>query len=158
GGGVGVETALYLARRWESSPEVVDFFSHWPDFTPEDAEALRRKGHDVTLLGRNEKVGVGLGGGTRWVLVKELAKAGVNVLTSTEVVGIEPDAVLARKGDERVRCPADSVVLATSYRPDEEMLRSFQGLAPEVYSLGDAESVQHAYQGVGRALEVGLAI
>src|SRR5262249_33929277 len=47
GGGVGVETALYLARRWESSPETIELFHEWPDLTPEDEAALRRRGHAV---------------------------------------------------------------------------------------------------------------
>jgi 2,4-dienoyl-CoA reductase (NADPH2) len=158
GGGVGVETALYLARRWESSPETIEFFHEWPDLTPEDDAALLRRGHDVTLVGRNEKVGVGLGGGTRWVLVKELTKAGAAVLRSTAVVAIEPDGVRVRGPEGDQVLPADTVVLATGYQPDETLLRQLDGLAPEVYHLGDAESVQHALNGTGRALEVALAL
>jgi 2,4-dienoyl-CoA reductase (NADPH2) len=158
GGGVGVETALYLARRWESSPETIELFHEWPDLTPEDEAALRRRGHAVTLVGRNEKLGVGLGGGTRWVLVKELAKAGVEALASTEVVAIEPDGVRVRGPNGERLLAADTVVLATGYRPDEALLRRFEGAAPEVYSLGDAESVQHALNGIGKALEVALAL
>lgn len=158
GGGVGVETALYLARRWESGPEVVEFFEEWPDLTPEDRAALSRRGHQVTLVGRNEKVGVGLGGGTRWVLVQELAKAGVVVLRSTAVVAIEPQCVHVRGPEGERLLPADTVVLAVGYRPDDRLRHQFDGLAPEIYSLGDAESVQHALNGVGRAFEVALAI
>lgn len=158
GGGVGVETALYLARRWESSPETIEFFREWPDFTPDDEAALLRRGHQVTLVGRNEKIGVGLGGGTRWVLVKELAKAGVSVLRATAVVAIEPAAVRVRGPEGEQTLPADTVVLATGYRPDDTLRRQLEGLAPEIYSLGDAESVQHALNGVGRAFEVALAI
>lgn len=157
-GGVGVETALYLARRWESSPEVVDFFSHWPDFTPDDAEALRRRGHRVVLVGRNPRVGVGLGGSTRWVLVKELAKAGVEVMAPAEVVAIEEGEVRVRRAEGESAVAADTVVLATGYRPDDTLEQELAGLAPQIYSLGDAHSVQHALHGVGRALEVASSI
>lgn len=159
GGGVGVETALYLARRWESSFEVREFFRMWPDLTPADWEALEKRGHHVTVVGRNEKMGIGLGGGTRWVLVKELAKAGVTALKSTAVTAIEPGRVRVRSADGQEReLPADTVVLACGYRPDEELLHSLQGTAPEIHNIGDAESVQHALNGVGRALEVALAL
>ena len=158
-GGVGVETALFLAKRWESSHETKEFFYEWPDFTDADRAALEKRGHAVTLVGRNEKVGVGLGGGTRWVLVKEMAKAGVTVLKKTAAVAIEPGLVRVKTADgQSSEVKADTVVLACGYRPNEDLTLSLAGIAPETHSLGDAESVQHALNGTGRALEIALAI
>lgn len=158
GGGVGIETALFLARRWESHPAMPDLFRDFGVLDDDLRAALGRKGHQETVVGRNRRAGVGLGPATKWVLTEELAHAGGRILTQTAVREIRPDGVLADGPEGEVWVPADTVVLATGYDADDELYNQLKDLAPAVYVLGDAADVQHAIGGVGRALEVALQI
>ena len=45
---------------------------------------------------RAGRIGDGVGASTRWVVVQELQRAGVELLTGVEYERIEPDAVVVR--------------------------------------------------------------
>ena len=56
-----------------------------------------RRPRQITLMRRAGRIGDGVGASTRWVVVQELQRAGVELLTGVEYERIEPDAVIVRR-------------------------------------------------------------
>jgi 2,4-dienoyl-CoA reductase (NADPH2) len=157
GGGVGIETALYLAKKWSSSPEVVSFLMDHGALKRESALSLLKKGHQVTLVVRSERIGKGLGPGTKWVLKKELDLANVQIIFNAPVKEIKENGVMIEKDGLEQFIRADTVVLATGFVPDTSVYESIKNLAPEVYIAG-AATVGHMIEGIGKAFEVAMKI
>ena len=158
GGGVGVETASYLANKWSSSPETVAFLLDYEAVEKELALSLLRKGHQVTLVEQLDRIGEGLGQGTKWVLKKELALSKVNVMTNAPVTEILPEGVAIEKKGSRQVIPGDTVVLATGFINDDTFYKKVKDLAKEVYIVGNKPTVGHAIDFVGEAFEIALKI
>lgn len=158
GGGVGVETSLFLARRNYVSSEAHAFLQENQALLLEATEAYSQAQQSVVLVGRNSRIGKGLGPGTRWVLRKELDQDRVEVLTEAAVEAIDSDTVWVTTSEGRRAVPCDTVVLAVGYAPDPTVLECFQGLAAKVVGLGDIEEVNHALSAVGRAFELAMEL
>ena len=82
------------------------------------ASALPRQ---ITLMRRAGRIGDGVGPSTRWVVVQELERAGVELLTGVEYERIEPDAVVIRIDGTERRIPADTVVIAAGQEPEARL-------------------------------------
>jgi 2,4-dienoyl-CoA reductase (NADPH2) len=109
----------------------------------------------ITLMRRAGRIGDGVGASTRWVVVQELQRAGVELLTGVEYERIEPDAVIVRvEGVERW-IDADTVVIAAGQEPERT-------LADELDERGRAHVVIGGAAGAagldaGRAFREGFA-
>lgn len=160
GGGIGVETAPYLARRWEVRHEVLDFLEDYRAYAGSDREILARRGHRVTLLTRQRRIGGTVGGSTRWVLAKEVDLAGVDVVTEAAVRRITPDAVIYERRGLTESVPADTVLLATGLHPDYALFEKLKAaaVAPEVHLIGDPGAAMHAIDSVTKAFRLALAV
>jgi 2,4-dienoyl-CoA reductase (NADPH2) len=115
------------------------------------ASALPR---DITLMRRAGRIGDGVGPSTRWVVVQELDRAGVELLTGVEYERIEPDAVVIRLDGAERRIPSDTVVIAAGQEPEV-------GLAAELAARGQPHVVVGGAAGAewldaGRAFREGF--
>jgi 2,4-dienoyl-CoA reductase (NADPH2) len=157
GGGVAIETALFLAKKWSSKPEVVSFLVDHGALKREAALSLLKKGHQVTLVVRSDRIGKGLGPGTKWVLKKELRLTNVQIISNAPVKEIKKNGVMIEKDGLEQFIQADTVVLATGFVPDTSVYESIKNLSPEVYIAGTA-TVGHMIEGIGKAFEVAIKI
>ncbi|NLE11791.1 MAG: FAD-dependent oxidoreductase [Actinobacteria bacterium] len=113
----GCETALHLAQ---AGKKVVLI-----DMLPESDIA-----QDTTIAGRE-------------ALLSLLREHGVELKSEVTLTEITADAASVVDGfGEKVRLPADTVVLALGMKPLSEQARDFQGLAPETYTIGDCMSAR----------------
>jgi len=160
GGGIGVEIAPFLARRFDVRPEVIEFLEHYEAFADNDREILKRDGHEVTLLSRQKRIGGSVGGSTRWVLAKEVSIAGVNVVTGAAVQEITPHEVRFEQNGLAKAIPADTVLLATGLRPNYSLYEKLnsEGVATEVHLIGDPEAAMHAIDSVTKAFRLAVAV
>jgi 2,4-dienoyl-CoA reductase (NADPH2) len=160
GGGIGVEIAPFLARRLEVRPEVLEFLEEYEAYADNDRDILARKGHQVTLLSRQKRIGGTVGGSTRWVLTKEVALAGVNVITGAAVREITPSEVKYERGGIMESVPADTVLLATGLRPNYSLYESLNsaGVAPKVVLIGDPDAAMHAIDSVTKAFRLAVSV
>lgn len=160
GGGIGVEIAPFIARRFDVRPDVMEFLGHYEAHADNDLEILGRRDHEVTLLSRQKRIGGTVGGSTRWVLTKEVSLAGVNVITGAAVREITPEAVRYEREGLMHSLPADTVLLATGLRPNyalyERLLAA--GVAPEVHVIGDPEAAMHAIDSVTKAFRLAMSV
>ena len=159
GGGAGVEVAHFIATLHRLDHGLVAHLKTFDGYlaVKEQVEAGRR---NVTLLGRNRRVGNGLGPATRWVLVHELSDDGIEVMAGHALTAIGPDSVIAttmEDGTEK-EIAADSVVICAGYKTDPAELEFLRTAAPHLHALGDAKSVGHAMVGVAEAYDLALEI
>lgn len=162
-GGVGVETALFLAKRWSSTPESVSFLLDYHALDIHEADSLRNKGHQVVLCRARQglpmgKIGRGLGPGTKWVLVKELEMANVQTMADWAIKEIRKDGVVVVRDGSDKFIEADTVVLATGFTWDDSLLKSIEGLVPVVHAAGIASTTDHLIAGIREAFELAMKI
>ncbi len=155
GGGVAIETALYLAKKWSSNPEVVSFLKDHGALERETALSLLKKGHQVTLVLRSDRLGKGLGPGTKWVVKKELKFTNIRVISNALIKEVKKNGVMIEKEGVEEFIPCDNVVLATGFIPDTSFYKTIKDFAPEVYVV---KTIGHMIGGIGKAFEVAMRI
>jgi 2,4-dienoyl-CoA reductase (NADPH2) len=105
-----------------------------------------------------DKIGMGLGPGTRWVILKELQKANVRTLTGSYVKEIKKGGVVFNKDNKEKFMEADTVVMATGSEIDTSLYDNFKDLAPEVYMAGIGTTVGHTIESIGNAFDLSMKI
>jgi len=131
GGGVGCYTAHYLAEK---------------------------KGKNVTIVEMLDKVANDVGVSSRWILRKELADRGVNMVIQARLERIGKDSVVIKKGDKEESIPADAVVLALGANADNKLYSEAKGKFSELYSVGDCVKPRKALEAIHEGFDVGLKI
>lgn len=110
GGLVGSEIALYLARKGKKLTVV---------------EILESVMGDMYSINRDH-------------MEKLLSEIGVRILANTEVLEITDEGIaIAHKCGETASLEADTVVLATGFEPNDELLPALKDKVPEIYTIGD---------------------
>ncbi|CAM3992124.1 FAD-dependent oxidoreductase [Cohnella lubricantis] len=110
GGGIGSDVAHYIAETLRTRPDVQSFF--------EERGYGSRPASDVkiTLVSRSSKVAKGVGPTSRWVLLGELKRLGVEVLKGYRCSSITAEGAWVESETDRLLIPADQVVLCTGQR------------------------------------------
>ncbi len=139
GGAVGLETALFLANQSIHDTESEHFAKCFFD----TESLIQHPSLKITVIEMGDKIGSDLGS-SRWATLKELSYYGIKVLTNSKISAISSSSVLLQYGSAY---PANTVVVATGYRPEntlEEILKesripySVIGDAREVGTIGSA--------------------
>jgi 2,4-dienoyl-CoA reductase (NADPH2) len=125
----------------------------------ETAEFLVEQGKNVTMVVRT-KLGKGMVRMVYHALRTKLKAAGVEILTNTQTLEIDPSGVrVSLPSGETRHIQADTVVLATGAKANRSLLDELEDEVPEIYVIGDALKPRNImtaiYQGatVARALE-----
>jgi 2-enoate reductase len=130
GGSVGCETALYLAE----------------------------KGWSVMVIEMLADVAIDLHEANREMLLAMLAERGVQVLTGTRVTEVVQGAVLTETGDGRAKFQVDLLVLAVGRQPVNRPKEAMQGLAKEVYAVGDCVMPRKIKDAVWEAFKIAITV
>ncbi len=140
GGSVGLETALYLARKRKLSETGEKFIV---EFAENDMKRDLCCSSDITVVEMAGKMGADLGG-LRRIIVKQMARYGIEMITTARVEEIlESEVVINAAGQTSFR-EAQTVILATGYRSQGQ---------PLIHWL--EESGKFHYRIVGDAAKVG---
>lgn len=94
-GGIGCDTAHFLAKGSLPRPDVADFFAH--QGLPELAPLPR----DITILARSKRVAGGIGPTTKWVVRADLKRLGIKIKTEFQIEEIVPEGVRGMTADGR---------------------------------------------------------
>jgi 2,4-dienoyl-CoA reductase (NADPH2) len=96
----------------------------------------------VTVMRRSGKIGAGLGRTMRWVVVGELRRAGVRMITGVRYRRITGDGVeiLADGGPETI--PADAVVVAAGQLPNDGLAANLRRADVPFRVIGGARSTE----------------
>jgi len=159
GNAVGLETALYLARIGTLAPEVLHFLvANRAESVETISELLNRGSKEVTVVEMTGKAGKDIGLSTRWTIMAELRRLGVTIMTNTRAAAVREDGLETEKEDGEGFLPADSIVLAVGANAENGLVKELEGLAPEVYAIGDAKSPRKAMEAIREGFEVGITL
>ena len=159
GGGISVEIAAHLAKRWTLRPDISEFLQEY-DGLPQASALYSTRGHDVTLITRQKRPGGTIGGATRWVVVKELDLAGVRTVCNAETKYINEKGVGIAVGGVDEFIEADTVLIAGGLKSNSKLLAELtrKNLAKEIYSVGDPALASHAIHTVKAAFNLALQV
>ncbi|MBI2867299.1 MAG: FAD-dependent oxidoreductase [Chloroflexi bacterium] len=125
----------------------------------ETAHSLAVAGKKVLVLEMQQYIGADMPSTVRWHLRRLLDQRGVQSMRSAKVKAIHSDGIVVEtKEGEKALPAADTVVLAVGSHASREFAASLQGLAPEVYVVGDATRPRSALEAVREGWDVGCAI
>lgn len=157
GGSVGLETAIFLAKKGTISPEQLYFLTLHDAESPEVLRDLLVKGvKKITVIEMLKRMGQDVGQSTRWVLLKELGLRGVTLINEAKMKDIQPGTITYTdsQGND-VTVPADTVVLAMGSRPENSLATALdQAGFQNIRVIGDANKVGR----IGSALDAGFAL
>ncbi len=139
GGAVGVETALMLAEDGTLTGEELKFLLV---HRAEDPKALYRLAtaspRQVVLVEMFDSLGANFGKSTRWTMLQDLERFGVQAELNARVLEITETGVRLQVAEEIRDVPADSVVLAVGTASENRLQRLAAELGIACRVVGDA--------------------
>lgn len=139
GGSVGLETALFIARKGTLTPEALHFlFQYQAEPVERLRELLFNGSINVTVYEMQEKVANDVGKSTRWVLMNNLKQYGVNMITSARVQRIEDGTIHYEKDGKNLEDHYDAVVVAAGSRPVQKISQDLKGSGIKHVVIGDS--------------------
>ncbi len=159
GGAVGIETALFLAEKGTLSPESVKFLLVNKAETPEDLFQLSTQGtKDIVVLEMLNRIGQDIGKSTRWVMVQDLKRYGVDVQSNSKALEITDEGVrVVCDGIEKL-IPVDTVVLAAGSIPNTTLGLVLKEKGIDFIEVGDAKKIGQAFDAVHNGFNVGREV
>ncbi len=156
GGAVGLETAHFLASQGNISPATLHFLFRYEAESVERLRELIFKGNkEVTVFEARPKIGNGVGKSTRWVLLENIKKHGINTITEANIISVKDGVVIFEKDGTRQILAFDHVINAAGSKPVRKVadLLSKTGIRHSV--IGDSvrpaqilEAIHEAYLAV----------
>jgi 2,4-dienoyl-CoA reductase (NADPH2) len=159
GGAVGVETALFLAAKGTLDGEAVKFLLVNRAESPETLYEMATRGTKaITVVEMIDKVGKDIGKSTRWSMLQEMGRHGVEALTGATALEITAKGVRIAVGEAERLVPADTVVMAAGSSPHNplEAILTERGIPLRV--VGDAGGVGLAFDAVHQGYAAGREI
>ncbi len=159
GGAVGVETALHLAQQGTLSGEELKFLLLHEAESLDELKRLALKGSKkVILIELQDRLGTNFGKTTRWSMLQDVGRHGVDVRMESQVKRIEKDGVVIVRDGEEQYIRADNVVLAVgtiSHNPLEPIVTELN-IAFEV--VGDARQPATVMEATHQGFRAGNGI
>jgi 2,4-dienoyl-CoA reductase-like NADH-dependent reductase (Old Yellow Enzyme family)/thioredoxin reductase len=121
---------------------------------------LKEKGKKVSLLtlkrlGENGKK---LEENIYRTLRDKMIQSGIQIFPHTPVTEIRPNGVFANDGGTLLWLPADTVVLAVGYQPEDKLMIELTGAISNVYAAGDCKTPRDGLEATREGMEVGQAV
>ncbi|MBN2539346.1 MAG: FAD-dependent oxidoreductase [Deltaproteobacteria bacterium] len=158
GGGIGCETAYYLACQSAMTPEIMTFLMRWGKLKSELLSDLSKGCKEITILEMLPTVARDIGITRRGFLRRSLAMYDVKIITEAEVNAIIDSGVRFSKEGEMHTIPVDTVVLSVGTQSDNVLYSQFQEKVPELYILGDAREPRNAMEAIKEAAAIACQI
>jgi pyruvate/2-oxoglutarate dehydrogenase complex dihydrolipoamide dehydrogenase (E3) component len=124
----------------------------------ETAEFLADRGKKVTIIEVLDSLANGMEGTHRQFLLKRLELRGVTVLTRTKADAVQDEGLMVTTEAGQKRIAADTIVMATGARPNQELYHQLSGKVAEVYLAGDCVEPRGIHEAIAEGFEAGRAI
>jgi 2,4-dienoyl-CoA reductase (NADPH2) len=159
GNAVGVETALFLAEQGTLPANVLKFLLVNRAEDPETLFKMAVTGTaKITLVEMADHIGKDIGKSTRWGMLQDLGRAGIETLTQATVTRITPEGVMYEQEGKTKALVVDTVVVAAGsvpYNPLETLMKQ-TGIPCEV--VGDAACVGTAFDAIHQGFAAGSRV
>lgn len=138
GGAVGLETALFAACKGTLSPDALKFlFSYDAEDSARLKEMMFRGSSSVTVFEALDRVGKDVGKSTKWVLLDNLERHGVTIITQAGITSVKGGIVrYLHQGQEKEE-PFDTVVIATGSTPNTRLAEELEAAGVPFAAIGD---------------------
>lgn len=127
----------------------------------ETALWLREKGKNVTIveaLGKILAVNGPLCHANSEMLEALIPFKGIATMTSSKAVDYNGKTLKVQTEEKEQSIPADTVILAVGYSPENRLFEEFKNEFPEIHLLGDARSVSNIMYAIWDAYELAAHI
>ena len=142
GGAVGLETAFYIAQKGTISPEILHFLLTHDAIPYDRINDLLFKGlSKVTVFEMLPKVGRDVGKSTRWILMDNLKRYGVSILTQAKVLSIKHGIVTFEKEDLIHTQQFSNVILASGSKSVSSIKKLIETMGIPSSSIGDCSVI-----------------
>lgn len=159
GGAVGVETALMLAEEGTMDGESLKFLLvHGAADISELLHLATRGKHRVTIVEMINKLGANFGKTTRWTMLDDLKRFGVETRTKAKVRQIAEDSVEIECKGEIEKIPADTVVLAVGTHENSQLQREIEATGLSYQVIGDAQKPAMVFDAIHQGYAMGRNI
>ena len=116
-GAVGLETALFISSKGTLSPEMLHFLMSFDAQSPERLKELMFEGaSNVTVFEITPKPGTGIGKSTKWVVLSNIDKHNIDIITEATVTSYDGTVITYEKNGETFTKEFDNVVVAAGSR------------------------------------------
>lgn len=125
----------------------------------ETAESLADKGKKVTIIEMLEDLAAGMERWHKQYLLERLDLLGVTILTRTKAEAVKEEGMLVsmESGPKEV-LPADTIVLATGAKPNQELYRQLSGKVSEIHLVGDCVEPRRILEAIAEGFLASQAI
>lgn len=151
GGAVGLETALKVAAKGTITPEVLHFLFTYEAESVERLRELMFKGtSNVTVVEMLPKVGKDVGKSTKWVLMSDLEKYGVGLITEAKVISIKNGLLTYEKDGQEHQRQFDNIINAAGSKSVKNIAEKIEKLDIPFAVIGDGAQpgkINHAVHG-----------
>jgi len=159
GGAVGCETAITIARTGTLSAEALKFLMENEAESYETLLQLLNRGvKKVTLVEMLKGIGKDIGISTRWVVLKNISRLGVNVIDQATVKEVNARGVVIERERQESLLPADTVVLAVGAAPVNHLAAQLQGRVPSLHVIGDAVRPRKVTEAIREGFDLAIEI
>jgi 2,4-dienoyl-CoA reductase (NADPH2) len=159
GGAVGVETALLLAEKGTLSADVLKFLFVNKAETPETLYKLATQGtKQVTVIEMINAIGKDFGKSTRWGMLQDVTRYGVESKLSSKALEITPTGIKVETGQGIEEIPADTIVMATGSKSVNDLADAIKSKDIPFDVIGDAGKIGMAFDAVHQGYKAGTNI
>lgn len=165
GGAVGLDVALFESAKGVLDPDTLAFLMfHRAEGDERLHDLLERGGKEVVVLEKERKAGRDLGKSTKWVIMVELERRGVKVLTGMDVTSIDEDGTVSFQRQladgtlEQGYMDFDSVVVALGAAPDDPLSEELMEAGIPVSRAGDCVRPARILEAIHRGHEAALKL
>ncbi|MCG8470707.1 MAG: FAD-dependent oxidoreductase [Desulfobacterales bacterium] len=141
GGAVGLETAMHIAAKGTLTPEMLHFLMlHKGDSLENLEKRLVTGNHEVTVFEMGPKMGGDMGKSTKWIMMANLRRYGVELINGAKVTCLAEKKVSWQEGEKARDRFFDTVVLATGSRSNTHLANQLGKLGIPYTVVGDAKT------------------
>ncbi len=159
GGAVGVETALFLAEKGTLSGDALKFLLVNNAETPETLYKMATQGtKKITIVEMLDKAGREFGKSTRWGMLQDMERVGINVKLKSRALEITRDGIIIETPSGNEEILADTIVIATGSVSNNSLVPEIEKLNIPCDTIGDAKSIGMAFDAVHQGLMAALNI
>lgn len=159
GGAVGVETALHLAEKGTISGDTLKFLMVNRAEDPEALYEMAVKGtKQVILIEMIDKIGKDFGKSTRWGMLQDVSRFGIETRIATRALEITPAGIRVEAGGAAEEIKADTVVIAAGARSTNELQAVIEAKGIPCDVVGDAKNIGLAFDAVHQGFAAGMRI
>jgi 2,4-dienoyl-CoA reductase (NADPH2) len=159
GGATGCLVALHVARMGTIDAPTFKFLLQNSAENLDTLHHLTTRGTKrVTILEALPRLGTDIGLTTRWTILQDLRRCGVEMIKGAEALRITQQGVVAALDGQERLFEADTVILATGVSPVNELYDTLEGQVDHLYLIGDAKEPRKAIDAIREGFETGMSL